>query len=150
MGVLQLGWVSDPGFGTQHWGLLSPWPHRIRNREELTQTLPLHGFSGWVERGLGRGLKTAVFLQSWRLPCHAESGRVPALGFGRNRCRQLGFYLPRVMKQDYPLYKHTKLCEKHLYWNSRTEERPLNAVSWHSAIAGSHVAALVSPCPCAH
>lgn len=86
-------------------------------------------------------MKIAIFLQSWRLLCHTESGRVPALGFGwcRNRCQQLGFYLPRVMKQDYPLYKHTKLCEKHLYWDSRTKECPLNAGSWHSAIAGSHV-----------
>lgn len=39
VGVPQLGWVSDPGSGPQHWGLLSPWPHRTRNREDLTQTL---------------------------------------------------------------------------------------------------------------
>lgn len=41
------------------------------------------------------------------------------------------------MKQDYPPYKHTELCEKCLYWDSRTEERPLNAVSCHPAVAGA-------------
>lgn len=31
------------------------------------------------------------------------------------------------MKQDYTLYKHTELCEKHLCWESRT----ITAASWH-------------------
>lgn len=41
------------------------------------------------------------------------------------------------MKQDYPLYKHSEVCEKCLCWESRTEERPLTAVSWHPAMAGA-------------
>lgn len=52
------------------------------------------------------------------------------------------------MKQDYLLYKHTKLCENHLCWESGTKVPHCCVLA--PTYSRSLVAAIISPCPCVH